>query len=222
MRISFPSHWTRGAREINNRGASAQSPRPNPERPMSRFPHLRLPHLACIVLALVAPARAVTIGGPFTLTAPDGATVTERTYRGKWLLVYFGFTFCPNVCPTTLLEIATALAKLGPDAERVQPLFITVDPQRDSREVVKAYTESFDARILGLTGTPDQIAAVTREYGAYAVVHRTGPGPDDYVIDHSSYVYLMDPQGRFVRGFEAETPGEQLAEALRPFLSSTD
>ena len=103
------------------------------------------------------PARAatsdVTIGGPFTLSAPDGTTVTDQTYRGKWLLVYFGYTFCPNSCPTMLLEIATALEKLGPDAARVQPLFITVDPQRDTPEVLQQYTQSFDPRIVGLTGS---------------------------------------------------------------------
>jgi hypothetical protein len=91
----------------------------------------------------------VTIGGPFTLSAPDGTTVTDQTYRGKWLLVYFGYTFCPNSCPTMLLEIATALKKLGPDAAKVQPLFITVDPQRDTPEVMQQFTQSFDPRIVG-------------------------------------------------------------------------
>src|SRR6266542_5971239 len=114
----------------------------------------------------------VMIGGPFTLTSPDGATVTEQTYRGKWLLVYFGFTSCPDSCPTALLEIAAALEKLGPGADRLQPLFITVDPLRDTPAVMGNYTQSFDPRIVGLTGTPQQIAAVAQEYGVYYAPHK--------------------------------------------------
>jgi protein SCO1 len=157
----------------------------------------------------------VTIGGQFTLTAADGAVVTEQTYRGKWLLVFFGFTSCPDTCPTALLDIAAALEKLGPAADKVQPLFITVDPQRDTPVVIGDYTRSFDPRIIGLTGTPEQIAAVAREYGAYYAPRKIGPGPEDYVMDHSSYLYLMDPEGKFVRGFDADTPGDRLAEVVR-------
>jgi protein SCO1 len=167
------------------------------------------------------PARAatptVTIGGPFTLSTPDGTTVTDQTYRGKWLLVYFGYTFCPNSCPTMLLEIATALKKLGPDAAEVQPLFITVDPRRDTPEVMQQYTQSFDLRIVGLTGTSEQISAAAQEYGAYYVRH--GTGADDYVMDHSTYLYVMDPQGQFVRAFDTDTPGERIARALRELMA---
>jgi protein SCO1/2 len=167
-------------------------------------------HALCIVLtALLVVGKGsaqtanspVTIGGQFTLTAADGAVVTEQTYRGKWLLVFFGFTSCPDTCPTALLDIAAALEKLGPAADKVQPLFITVDPQRDTPVVIGDYTRSFDPRIIGLTGTPEQIAAVAREYGAYYAPRKIGPGPEDYVMDHSSYLYLMDPEGKFVRGF---------------------
>ena len=165
------------------------------------------------------PARAatspVTIGGPFTLSRPDGTAVTDQTYRGKWLLVYFGYTSCPNSCPTMLLEVATALKKLGPDAAQVQPLFITVDPQHDTPKVMRQYTQSFDPRIVGLTGTPQQIAAAANEYGAYYVHHRTGPGANDYVMDHSTYLYVIDPGGKFVRAFEAGATGDQIADALR-------
>ncbi len=169
------------------------------------------------------PARtatsAVTIGGPFTLSTPDGTAVTDQTYRGKWLLVYFGYTFCPNSCPTTLLEIAVALKKLGPDAAKVQPLFITVDPQRDTPEVMKQYVQSFDPRIVGLTGTPEQIAAAAQEYGAYYVRHKTGLGPENYVMDHSTYLYVMDPHGKFVRAFDTNTSGDRIADALRELLA---
>ena len=166
-----------------------------------------------------AATSAVTIGGPFTLSTLDGTTVTDQTYRGKWLLVYFGYTFCPNSCPTTLLEIAMALKKLGPDAAKVQPLFITVDPQRDTPKVMRQYTESFDPRIVGLTGTPQQIAAAAQEYGAYYVRHTTGPGPEDYVMDHSTYLYVMDPRGKFVRAFDPDTSGDRIADALRELLA---
>jgi protein SCO1 len=157
---------------------------------------------------------SVTIGGPFSLTAPDGTTVTDQTYQGKWLLVYFGYTFCPSSCPTTLLEIATALGKLGPDATKVQPIFITVDPKRDTPDVLAKYTQSFDPRILGLTGTPAQIAAVAHEYGAYYVAHKSGDGANDYTMDHSTYLYVMDPQGKFVQAFDADTPADRIADDL--------
>ncbi len=176
--------------------------------------------------ALIAsdlPARAatsnVTIGGPFTLSAPDGKTVTDQTFRGKWLLVYFGYTFCPSSCPTTLLEIATALEALGADAAKVQPLFITIDPQRDTPDVMRQYTQSFDPRIIGLIGTPQQLAAVAHEYGAYYVRHNTGPGAEDYVMDHSTYLYLMDPGGKYVRAFDSTASAEGIADALRKVLA---
>jgi protein SCO1/2 len=157
----------------------------------------------------------VTIGGPFTLTSPDGTTVTDQTYRGKWLLVYFGFTSCPDSCPTALLEISAALEKLGPDADKLQPLFITVDPRRDTPAVMGNYTQSFDPRIVGLTGTPQQIAAVAQEYGVYYAPRKSGPGAEDYFMDHGTYLYLMDPEGKFVRGLDADTPGERIADAVR-------
>jgi protein SCO1 len=193
-------------------------------RRLTLLPDLGLPILSGIAVAialmsshpLVRAANApVTIGGPFTLTAPDRTIVTEQTYRGKWLLVYFGFTSCPNTCPAALLEIAAALEKLGPDAGELRPLFITVDPLRDTPAVMGDYVQSFDPRIIGLTGTPQQIAAVAQAYGVYYAPHKTGPGAEDYVMDHGTYVYLMDPQGKFVRGFDADTPGDRIAEAVR-------
>ena len=159
----------------------------------------------------------VTVGGPFTLTAPDGSTVTDETYRGKWLLVFFGYTFCPDICPTTLSRIAIALERLGPEAARVQPIFITVDPERDTPAVMGPYTEAFDARIVGLTGSPEQIAAVSREYGAYSDRHDTGD--DHYLVDHSTYIYVMDPGGEFVIGLDWDTPGDEIADVMHGFIS---
>jgi len=172
-----------------------------------------------------APAHAdkhVTVGGPFLLTAPDGRSVTDATYHGKWLLLFFGYTFCPDVCPTTLNEIAHALKALGPDAARLQAVFITVDPLRDTPEVMGKYTAAFDPRIVGLTGTPEQIAAVTQAYGAYSAPHKTGPGPDDYVVDHSTYIYIMDPDGKFVRGLDFDTPGDRIAKTLQKLMGRSE
>jgi protein SCO1/2 len=168
-----------------------------------------------------AAATPTTVGGPFTLTASDGSLVTEQSYRGKWLLVFFGYTFCPNTCPTTLIEIAHTLEELGPAASSLQAVFVSVDPQRDTPDVVGAFTRSFDPRIAGLTGTPAQVADIAQAYGAYYAPHRTGPGADDYVVDHGTYIYLMDPQGAFVRAFDADTPGDRMAEILRKFVAPT-
>ncbi len=173
----------------------------------------------CQLSATRAATPPVTVGGSFALTEPDGTAVTDQTFRGKWLLVYFGYTSCPNTCPTALLEIAKALETLGPDAAELQPIFITVDPQRDTLEVIAEYTQSFDPRIIGLVGNPQQTAAVAKEYGAYYVRHNTGPGAEDYVIDHSSYLYLMDPSGQFVCAFDADTPGESIGDALRQLMA---
>lgn len=158
-------------------------------------------------------------GGPFTLVDGNGKQVTDRDLRGKYLLVYFGYTFCPDVCPTTLNEISAAVDRLGPKAERVQPVFITVDPRRDTPDTVKRYTEQFSPRILGLTGTPEQVAAVSREYRVYAAVHRTGDGPDDYTGDHSSVLYLMGPDGRFITRVPADKTGAEIAAALAGHIS---
>lgn len=173
---------------------------------------------------LITPAASaqVTIGGPFALTAPDGTTVTDMTYRGKWLLVFFGYTFCPDLCPTTLSEFAGALDKLGPEAAKVQPLFITVDPERDTPEVMGEYTEAFDSRIVGLTGSPQQIAAVAQAYGAYGATHKAGAGDEDYLVDHSTYLYIMDPRGRFQRGLDFDTSSDRIADALRELMAQSD
>jgi protein SCO1/2 len=193
-----------------------------------RFSSFGLPVLASIVFAtaLIAgelPARAtgpVTIGGPFTLTVPDGTTVTDETYRGRWLLVFFGYTFCPDTCPTTLSQVALSLQKLGADAAKVQPIFITVDPVRDTPEVMGQYTEAFDSRIVGLTGSPQQVAAVMEEYGAYSAQREIGAG-GDYLVDHSTYIYIIDPSGKFVRGLDSSTRSSDIADTLRNIIAKS-
>jgi protein SCO1 len=163
-------------------------------------------------------AGGLGIGGPFTLQGGSGKQVTDKDFRGKYMLVYFGYTFCPDVCPTTLTAVADALDKLGPAGARIQPLFITVDPKRDTPEVVKQYAAAFGPRIEGLTGTPEEIAAVAKEYRVYYAEHRTGPGPNDYSMDHSSVLYLMSPTGGFVAPVRADQSGDEIAANLRKLM----
>ncbi|HEY1412766.1 MAG TPA: SCO family protein [Rhodopila sp.] len=161
---------------------------------------------------------ALRIGGPFTLQDGNGKPVTDKDFRGKYMLVYFGYTFCPDVCPTTLNAVADAMDKLGPAASQVQPLFITVDPKRDTAAVVKQYAAAFGPRIEGLTGTPDEIATVAKEYRVYYAEHRTGPGPNDYSMDHSSVLYFMSPNGGFIAPIRADQSGEDIATNLKKLM----
>ena len=162
--------------------------------------------------------NALGIGGPFTLVDGNGKTVTDKDFRGKYMLVYFGYTFCPDVCPTTLNAVADAIDKLGPAASRIQPLFITVDPKRDTQAVVKQYAAAFGPSIEGLTGTPEQIAKVAKEYRVYYAEHRTGPGPNDYSMDHSSVLYLMSPDGGFLAPVRADQSGAEIAANLKKLM----
>jgi protein SCO1/2 len=159
------------------------------------------------------------IGGPFTLLDSTGHTVSNTAWPGQYLLVYFGYTYCPDVCPTTLNEVAGALDKLGPEAKRLQPLFITVDPARDTPSVMATYTAAFTPRLVGLTGTPDQIAQVAREYRVYYAKHKTGPGPDDYTMDHSSVLYLMAPNGKFIAVIGADQQADAMAAQIAKLIS---
>lgn len=155
-----------------------------------------------------------SIGGPFTLVDQNGRTVTEANLRGKPTLIYFGYTYCPDVCPTSLLLMETAIEKLGPDAARkVNLVFITVDPARDTPELLKGYVPNFGPTFIGLTGTPEQVAAAAR---AYRVYYQKVPGKDGapYLMDHSSIVYLLDRNGRFVSHFTHEAKAEAIAAGL--------
>jgi protein SCO1/2 len=154
------------------------------------------------------------IGGPFTLVSTNGESVTDQTFRGRWLLIFFGYTSCPDVCPTALANVSAALEKFGPDTSRLQPLFITVDPLRDTRDVMANYLTSFDARILGLTGTQAQIDQVTKAYRVYVALDKSEKGGDDYLVSHSAYLYLMDPKGTFVNVIEGKEDGDAIASWL--------
>lgn len=148
-----------------------------------------------------APARPVQtagapidVGGPFSLVDHNGRRVTDADFRGKPMLVFFGFTHCPEVCPTTLLDLTNQLKALGPEAERLQVLFITVDPERDTPAQLALYLQSFDPRIVGLSGTVEEVEAAVKAYKAYA---RKIPTEDSYTMDHTASVYVMDAAGRF-------------------------
>jgi len=164
--------------------------------------------------AVATPAGA--IGGPFQLVDQTGRTVTEADFKGRPFLVFFGYTHCPDVCPTTLFDISEMLGKLGPDAERVGALFITVDPERDTPEQLKDYLSSFNPRLTGLTGDPAAIAAVTKEYRVYAKKVPTENG--DYAMDHTALTYLMSKDGRFVAPFNLKRTPEDAAADLRRYL----
>lgn len=163
-----------------------------------------------------APAEAAPIGGPFRLVAGDGTTVTDQDFRGKYLLVYFGYTICPDVCPTTLQSVVTALDRLGDKADRLQPLLITVDPTRDTPPVMAQYTAAFSPRLIGLSGSQEQIATVEREYRIYTAFHPDGAG---YAVDHSSALFLMGPDGQFIARLKAEASAPEIASDLVRRLS---
>jgi protein SCO1/2 len=158
------------------------------------------------------------IGGPFTLTTHRGETVTDETFRGKFMLIFFGFTHCPDVCPTELAKFAQVLQVLGPAANTVQPLFITIDPERDTAEALARHISLFDERILGLTGTPEQIAAVTKNYRVY-YAKAPSESAGDYLMDHSSFAYLMAPDGSFIDVFPLEKQAADIAFTIRRVTS---
>lgn len=160
------------------------------------------------------PDAVLGIGGPFNLVDGDAKPATNKTFAGKYMLVYFGFTYCPDVCPTTLNQVADAMDRLGPKADRVVPIFITVDPKRDTPAAVKDFAAAFSPRLVGLTGSAEQLGQAARAYRVYFAERRTGPGPNDYTMDHSSILYLMGPDGAFVAPIRAEATGEQMAAEL--------
>jgi protein SCO1 len=158
------------------------------------------------------------IGGHFELLAQDGRTVTDASFRGKWLLIYFGYTFCPDVCPGTLMEMTRAMQNIGPLAEKVQPIFITVDPARDTPKVMGDYLQSFDPRFVGLSGTPQQTAAAAKVFHVYYSQKRLDTDSSEYVFDHSSYIYIIDPNGNFVTLLAGDMPGHEVAKNLKHLI----
>jgi protein SCO1/2 len=159
---------------------------------------------------------AVAIGGPFQLVDQNGHAVSDQDFRGKPFLVFFGFTHCPDICPTTLFEVSEVLRRLGPDADRTAALFVTVDPERDTPDKLKDYLASFDPHLHGITGDQAAVAAVAKAYRVY--YKKVLTAGDDYTMDHTAIVYLMDKNGRFVAPFSLRRSPEAAADDLRRYL----
>ena len=155
---------------------------------------------------------AALIGGPFHLTDQNGQVRTEADFRGQFLLVFFGYSNCPDTCPTTLQTISTALDKLGPDAAKVTPIFITIDPDRDTPQVLKAYAANFTPRLVALSGSAEEIAAVAKAYRIYYKKIGEGAG---YSMDHTALIYAMGPDGRYLAHFPTEATADDIVKDLR-------
>jgi protein SCO1/2 len=177
----------------------------------------------CFAVVLLVTGRgtapisaAAAIGGPFRLVDQNGATVTEEKLKGRPSLVFFGFTHCPEVCPTTLFDISEVLNRLGPDAGKVNALFVTVDPERDTPEKLKDYLSSFNPNLVGLGGDPAAVAAVAKAYRVY--YKKIPQDGGNYTMDHTAIVYLMDKQGNFVAPFSLKRRPEDSAADLRRYF----
>ncbi len=192
--------------------APAQSDERRTETP-SEEPRL---HAARLMNELMSGKAAV--GVPFTLTNQHGKRVTLADFRGKVVLLYFGFTFCPDVCPTDLLAIAQTLKLLGKRGDQVQPLFITLDPGRDTRELLRDYAAAFHPRIVALTGSEDEIHRIATGYKVY-YEKVTPPGSKTYFIEHTAFTFMLDRNGKYVLFFPPGTPPERIVVMVREQLA---
>jgi protein SCO1 len=161
-------------------------------------------------------AAPAAIGGSFQLTDQDGQTVTDKSLQGRPTLIFFGYTHCPDVCPTSLFEISEVLRAMGKDADRVNAYFISVDPERDTEATMKDYLSSFDPHLRGLTGKPEAVSKVLTEYRVYA--KKVPLQDDDYTMDHTALVYLMDRNGKFVAPFNLKRTPEEAAADLKRYV----
>jgi len=161
------------------------------------------------------------VGGPFSLTDQDGRKVSEKDFLGRHMLVFFGFTYCPDICPTELQVMMAALDAMGPDGEKIQPVFVSIDPERDTPEVMKAYVANFGPRLIGLTGTAEEIAAVAKAYRVYYARAGDTSSPDSYLMDHSSIIYLMGPDGSFVKHFPYTTDVAKHTAGLKEAVTAS-
>ncbi|MBR0736662.1 SCO family protein [Bradyrhizobium liaoningense] len=161
-------------------------------------------------------AQPAAIGGPFQLTDQNGKAVTDKNLKGKPTLIFFGYTHCPDVCPTSLFEISEVLRAMGKDADKVNAVFISVDPERDTQAAMKDYLSSFDPHLQGLSGDPAETAKVITSYRVYAKKVPTKDG--DYTMDHTALIYLMDRDGRFVSPFNLKRTPEEAAADLKKYL----
>jgi protein SCO1/2 len=168
------------------------------------------------VLRLDQETGNASVGGPFTLVDQDGAVVTEQDFAGRLMLVYFGYTFCPDVCPTTLQTLSVAMEQLGDDAKDVAFVFVTLDPKRDTVAQMKRYVDLFEPGPVGLTGSDEQVAAAAKAYRVY--YNANDEQGDDYLVDHSSFIYLMDREGRYLSHFGPTATPEEMAGKIEEAL----
>jgi len=192
---------------------------------MIRLAALLLAALLCCGSAAAQSAHDLLAGETrginprYLLQDPNGRSVTSEDFRGRFQLITFGYTYCPDVCPTTLVEMAAILKQLGDQADRLQAIFITVDPERDTAKVLKTYTEFFDPRILGLTGSPALVRRAADNFRIrYAKVRE--PGSENYAVDHSAGMILLGPDGQFIRKFAFATPVDEIAAQLLEVLGA--
>ena len=164
------------------------------------------------------PVSTDAFGGTYTLTNHLGETVTDKDLEGQYQLLYFGFTYCPAICPTELSKMTEALNMLGDEADAIQPVFITVDPERDTVEVMKNYIELFHTRFIGYTGTTEQIEHIKKLYKVYSA-KVDDPSLSEYTVDHSSYIYFIDPQGRLLSLFKIDDGVDVMVKNIRQWLS---
>jgi protein SCO1/2 len=175
-----------------------------------------------LILNSDMPSRSVTtsgkalVGGPFELVGEDGKTVTDKDFRGRYMLVFFGFTHCPDICPAELQVMSAALEGIGSDADKIVPIFITVDPERDTPEAVTAYVKNFGPNFVGLSGSPEAIAKAAK---AYRVTYQKAEGEGgNYSVDHSAILYLMGPDGEFITHIPYGTSASKMTEILRRYI----
>lgn len=169
--------------------------------------------------AVVSSGTAL-VGGPFHLTNQRGEAVTEKTYAGKYMMVFFGFSHCQDVCPTELQVMTAALQQLGAQADQIVPIFVSIDPERDTPKVMADYAKAFDPRLQGLTGTPEQIAEIAKAYHAFYKKIPNEKNPEDYEMDHTSIIYIMGPDGSFIKHFNYTTDANALADDLKKVLKT--
>jgi len=186
------------------------------------------PLLAALIVCSPAAAQSAhellvgdtsNINPRYLLQDTNGRSITSEDFRGRFQLIAFGYTYCPDICPTTLVEMAAILKQLGDQADRLQPIFITVDPERDNAKVLKTYTEFFDPRILGLTGSPALVRRAADNFKIrYAKVRE--PGAENYAVDHSAGMILLGPDGTFIKKFAFATPVDEISVQLRKILGA--
>lgn len=185
---------------------------------------LILSSVAAVATSPRADPLADKFGGPFSLSSSEGRRVSDMDFRGKFMLIYFGYTHCPDICPTELGAMTAALEKLGHLSQALQPIFITVDPKRDTAAILAEYRKSFHPRLLMLTGSEADIAAAAKAYKVHRrkyLWNATAQANDDYGVDHSSLIYLMGPDGKFRTLFPLHTSPDRMAEVIRTYLDET-